>query len=72
MTPERRSEMYKELEPELLIESVQVETDHTQDKIIDTLQVQMAKLQDEMQRIIKTPNRIEVANNYSDVLRLVP
>ena len=72
LTPERRSEMYKELEPELLIESVPVETDHTQDKIIDTLQEQMAKIQDEMQRMIKTPNRIEVANNYSDVLRLVP
>jgi integrase len=60
LTPERRAEMYRELEPELLIESVKVEADHTKDKIINTLQEQMEKLQDEMQRIMKTPNRIEM------------
>ena len=61
LTPERRAEMYKELEPHLFIESIKVQADHTKDKIIDTLQEQMAQLQDEMARLQKTPNRIEVA-----------
>ena len=61
LTPERRAEMYKELEPELFIESQKITKDSTKDKIIDTLQEQMAKLQDEMERILKTPNKIELA-----------
>ncbi|MCJ8306825.1 MAG: site-specific integrase [Nitrosopumilus sp.] len=58
LTPEERAEKYKELEPELLIESVKVESDHTKDKIIDTLREDMDKMKDEMDRILKTPNRI--------------
>jgi len=55
LTPERRAEMYKELEPELLIESVKIQADKTKDKIIDTLQEQMLKLQEEMARLKKYP-----------------
>ncbi len=51
LTPERRAEMYKELEPELLIESVKVEADKTKDKIIESMQEQMNKLQDKMLRM---------------------
>lgn len=61
LTPEKRAEMYKQLEPELFIESLKVEADKTKDKIIDTLQEQMLKLQDEMSRLQKTQEtRVEV------------
>ena len=46
-----RAEMYKELESDLLIESVKVEADRTKDKIIETLQENMQKLEDKMLRI---------------------
>ena len=61
LTSERRAEMYKELEPELFIESQKVATDTAKDKIIDTLRDDMDKLKAEMDRILKTPNRIELA-----------
>lgn len=39
----QRSKMYKELEPELLVESVMIESNKTKDKIIETIQVTMEK-----------------------------
>lgn len=50
--PKERAVKYLELEPSLLIESVKVEADKTKDKIIDTLQEQMVKMQIENERIM--------------------
>lgn len=50
-TPEERAKKYKELEPDLLIESVKLEAEKTKDKIIESLQLDMKKLQDKMTRI---------------------
>jgi len=50
-TPEERAKKYKELEPSLLIESVKLEAEKTKDKIIDTLQDQVAKLEAGMKRL---------------------
>jgi len=50
-TPEERAKKYKELEPSLLIESVKLETEKAKDKIIESLQEQMQKLQDKMTRM---------------------
>lgn len=55
LTPERRAEMYKELKPELLIESVKIESDTTKNKIMETMQGQMAKMQDEINRLKNYP-----------------
>jgi len=55
LEPKKRAEMYKELEPDLLIESVKVHADENKDKMITTLQEQMAKLQEEMLRLQKYP-----------------
>ena len=49
-TPEERARRYKELEPSLFIETIEVES-KTKEKIIETLQNEMKKLQDEMTRI---------------------
>jgi integrase len=51
LTPEKRAQMYKELEPELYIESVKMESDKTKDKIIEGLTEQMAKMEAKMSRI---------------------
>jgi len=58
LEPKKRAEMYKELENDLLIESVKVHADENKDKMITTLQEQMAKLQDEMLRLQKYPQNI--------------
>ncbi len=50
-TPEERAKKYNELEPNLLIESVKLETEKTKDKIIEDLQAEMEKLKDQMLRI---------------------
>ena len=55
LEPKKRAEMYKELENDLLIESVKVHVDKTKDKMITTLQEQMAKLQEEMLRLQTYP-----------------
>jgi len=55
LEPKKRAEMYKELENDLLIESVKVHADKNKDKMITTLQEQMAKLQEEMLRLQKYP-----------------
>jgi integrase len=47
----KRGEMYKELEPELLIESVKTASDKNKDKIIEGLTEQMAKMEAKMSRI---------------------
>ena len=49
--PTERAKKYLELESSLLIESVQIESDKTKDKIIETLQENMQKLEDKMLRI---------------------
>ena len=49
--PKERANKYLSLEPSLLIESIKVEADKTKDKIIETLQEEMASLQDKMIRI---------------------
>ena len=51
LTHQEKNKKYKELEPDLLIESVKLETEKKQDNIIENLQAQMKKLQDEMTRI---------------------
>ena len=51
LDPKKRAEMYKELEPELLIESVKTESDKNKDKIISGLTEQMAKMEAKMSRI---------------------
>jgi len=48
---EERARKYKELEPSLLVESNKPETEKTKDKIIESLQKEMQKLQDKMTRI---------------------
>ena len=55
LDPKKRAEMYKELENDLLIESVKIHADKNKDKMITTLQEQMAKLQEEMFRLQKYP-----------------
>ena len=47
--------MYKELENDLLIESIKNHADKNNDKMITTLQEQMTKLQEEMLRLQKYP-----------------
>ena len=59
LTPQRRAEMYQELEQDLLIESVPVESNKTKDKIITSLQEQMVQMQEEMKRMQKTPDSFE-------------
>ena len=49
-TPEERAKKYKELEPNLFIESIKMEADNTKDKIIEDLQDQMKLMQDAMIR----------------------
>ena len=51
LTNEQRGKMYKELEPELWIESVKTGADKTKDKIIEGLTEQMAKMEAKMSRI---------------------
>jgi len=60
LTPKRRGEMYLELEQDLLIESVPVESNKTKDKIITSLQEQMLQMQVEMKRMKKAPGSYEV------------
>ena len=60
LTPQRRGEMYQELEQDLLIESVPVESNKTKDKIITSLQEQMIQMQIEMKRMQKTPESYEI------------
>jgi len=60
LTPQRRGEMYHELEQDLLIESVPVESNKTKDKIITSLQEQMTQMQEEMKRMQKTPESYEI------------
>jgi len=50
-TDEERAKKYKELEPSLYIESFKPETEKKKDDIIENLQAQMLKLQDEVTRI---------------------
>ncbi len=50
-TDEERAKKYKELEPSLLIESIKPESEKKKDDIIENLQAQMLKLQDEVIRI---------------------
>jgi len=50
-TDEERAKKYKELEPSLFIESFKPETEKKKDDIIENLQAQMLKLQDEVTRI---------------------
>ena len=49
--PQERAKKYKELESSLFIESIQIESEKTKDKIIENLQSQMEKLQAKMMRI---------------------
>lgn len=49
--PRERAEKYLSLEPHLLIESVNVESDKTKDALIDTLQENLKKLQDKVLRM---------------------
>ena len=51
LDPKKRAEMYKELEPELLVESVKTASDKSKDKIISGLTEQMAKMEAKMSRI---------------------
>ena len=48
---EEKAKMYKELEPDLFIESVKLETEKKKDDTIEKLQKQMQEIQDEMTRI---------------------
>ena len=51
LEPKKRADMYKELEDELLVESIKVHSDKTKDKLIESLQDQMTKMEDKIQRI---------------------
>ena len=51
LTDEDRARKYKELEPDLLIESVKLETEKTKDKIIESLENKMIELQAKMERL---------------------
>lgn len=57
---EEKSRLYLELEPDLLIESVPVESNKTKDKIINSLQDQMLEMQEEMKRMKKAPDSYEI------------
>jgi len=57
---EEQARLYTELEPDLLIESVPVESNKTKDKIITSLQDQMIEMQEEMKRMKKTPDSYEI------------
>ena len=60
LTLDERGAMYQELEQDLLIESVPVESNKTKDKIITSLQEQMAEMREDMRRMQKTPESYEV------------
>jgi len=55
LSDKEKANKYLALEPSLLIESIKTQADNTKDKIIDTLQSQMKKLELEMERIKKYP-----------------
>jgi len=57
---DERGAMYQELEQDLLIESVPVESNKTKDKIITTLQEQMAEMREDMKRMQKAPDSYEI------------
>ena len=50
LTPERRAEMYRELEPELLIESVKIHNDEVKDKEFAQLKDDMMAMKEELER----------------------
>ncbi len=50
LTPERRAEMYRELEPELLIESVKIHNDEVKDKEFAQMKEDMIALKEELER----------------------
>jgi len=56
-TAEEKARMYLELEPELLVESIKPSVEKTKDMIINNLQIQMQKLQEELVRnnLLKKP-----------------
>ena len=66
-TPEERAKKYKELESSLLIESVKLEVEKTKDKVIETLQEQVQKLQHQME-VYELTHKIELPNTKQLVL----
>ncbi|MBT4326616.1 MAG: hypothetical protein HOD60_06875, partial [Candidatus Nitrosopelagicus sp.] len=55
ISSEEKSKLYLELEPELFIESVKTETDRVQEVENKLIKEQMAKLQIEMDKLMKYP-----------------
>tara|TARA_B100000676_G_scaffold283739_1_gene310745 strand:- start:2741 stop:3865 length:1125 start_codon:yes stop_codon:yes gene_type:complete len=55
-TPEERSQLYKELEPDLFIEAARTEAEKSKDLIIETLKQKIQKIEDKMERDKKFDN----------------
>lgn len=53
--PKERAKKYLELEPSLLIESVKIEADQANAKLMSDMQDQLVKMQDEIDRLKKYP-----------------